>query len=52
MARNNSGRVRFAALPQSKQHRELKKKQFARKKDSRDWTSKLFDKLKNSEEAG
>ncbi|MCA1059760.1 hypothetical protein LCL96_12460 [Rossellomorea aquimaris] len=46
MARRNSGKVRYDSLPQREQRRLDKRKKYGgKRRDSADWTNKLFAKL-------
>lgn len=50
MGRRNTGKVRYEGMTQRQQRRHDKRKKFgAKRNDNRDWTDKLFAKLKEAE---
>jgi hypothetical protein len=50
MGRKNAGDVRFGNMTQWNQRKLKKKKKFAKKRDSRDWTDHIFAKLQQDKE--
>ncbi|MBH9965584.1 hypothetical protein [[Bacillus] enclensis] len=46
MGRRNSGKVRYDGLTQRQQRKLDKKKKFTKRKDSTDWTDRIFAKMK------